>query len=116
MFTLLIERDLGKMTEIQNMPGVVFRSDAKGHQITVAVKKNGEPFPLTGNIAGYFIRGDNVTVSANGTKTANRATVVFPATAFEAEGPLTIIVKNVDGQTRTTLAACRCRVKKSRTT
>lgn len=116
MFTLLIERDLAKMTEIENLPGVTFRSDAKGHQITVVVKKDREPYPLTGDIVGYFIRGDNTTVSANGTKVENQATVVFPADAFAAEGPLTIIVKNVDGNRRTTLAACRCRVLKSRTT
>ena len=116
MFSILMTRELTELPEIETRPGVYFSQDAKGHTITVGVYKEGHPYSLTGKIRGYIVRSNRSTVTINGSLQGNTATVTLPDSAYAVPGPIVVVIKvmNNDETEKTTLAALRCTVERSR--
>lgn len=84
----------------------VFNQDSRGNLIGVEIYSDGEPVTLTGSIDGYCLLADGTTVSAVGAnRTGNKASILIPQTAYNVPGPITITIKNTDGNDITTLCA-----------
>lgn len=84
----------------------VFNQDSKGNLIGVEVYSDGEPVVLAGSISGYCLLADGTTVPAVGAnRSGNKASVLIPQTAYGVPGPITITIKNVDGDNIATLCA-----------
>lgn len=84
----------------------VFNQDSKGNLIGVEVYSDGEPVVLAGSISGYCLLADGTTVPAVGASlSGNKASVLIPQTAYSVPGPITITIKNVDGENIATLCA-----------
>lgn len=84
----------------------VFNQDSRGNLIGVEVYKDGEPVTLAGSISGYCLLADGTTVPAVGaSRSGNKASVLIPQTAYSVPGPITITIKNVEGNDIATLCA-----------
>lgn len=84
----------------------VFNQDSRGNLIGVEIYSDGEPVTLTGSIDGYCLLADGTTVSAVGAnRTGNKASILIPQTAYNVPGPITITIKNTNGNDITTLCA-----------
>lgn len=84
----------------------VFNQDSMGNLIGVEVYSDGEPVVLAGSISGYCLLADGTTVPAVGaSRSGNKASVLIPQTAYSVPGPITITIKNVEGDNITTLCA-----------
>lgn len=84
----------------------VFNQDSRGNLIGVEVYRDGEPVTLSGSIDGYCLLSDGTTVPAVGAnRTGNKASILIPQTAYNVPGPITITIKNTDGNDITTLCA-----------
>lgn len=84
----------------------VFNQDSMGNLIGVEVYSDGEPVALSGSISGYCLLADGTTVPAVGaSRSGNKASVLIPQTAYSVPGPITITIKNVDGENIATLCA-----------
>lgn len=86
------------------LPGSYFRTDNNGNKIGVSVTYNGEPVTLAGTVKGYAVRSDGSTVSFNGSKSGNTASITIPSSAL-LPGPLLVTLVLIDGIYTTTLAA-----------
>ena len=84
----------------------VFNQDSRGNLIGVEIYSDGEPVTLSGSIDGYCLLSDGTTVPAVGAnRTGNKASILIPQTAYNVPGPITITIKNTDGNDITTLCA-----------
>ena len=95
--------ELLEPVQINNIPKIK-TSEADGCVVSVTVAFNGEPVTLSGTIKGYVVRSDRTTVSYNGTRSGNTASVTIPNAAL-LPGACFITLVNIDGITTTTLAA-----------
>ena len=110
-----LKTDLSKPIQVRSLSGELFTFDNHGNVIGVEVYENGEPVTLTGTIAGYVIRPDGETVYIEGEKSGNRAKIVLPSTAYAYVGEITIIIRCVNGDEKTVIAACKAHVTRSET-
>ena len=110
-----LKTDLSKPIQLRSLNGELFTFDNQGNIIGVEVYENGEPVTLTGTIAGYVIRPDGETVYIEGEKYGNRAKIVLPSTAYAYAGEITIIIRCVNGDEKTVIAACKAHVTRSET-
>ena len=108
------KQDLKKPVPIRRME-TVFNQDALGHLFGVEVYSDGEAVILAGSVTGYCLLADGTTVPVSGTRSANRASIVIPQTAYSVIGPITITVKLTEGSAITTLLAVVGMVSRSRT-
>lgn len=95
--------ELLEPVRINNIPKIT-ASEVDGCQIGVTVTNNGCPVTLAGTIKGYVVRSDRTTVSYNGSRSGNTASVTIPKAAL-LQGACFITLVNIDGITTTTLAA-----------
>lgn len=107
------KQDLKKPVPIRRME-TVFNQDALGHLFGVEVYSDGEAVTLAGSVTGYCLLADGTTVPVSGTRSANRASIVIPQTAYSVIGPITITVKLTEGSAITTLLAVVGVVARSR--
>ena len=108
------KQDLKKSVPVRRME-TVFNQDALGHLFGVEVYSDGEAVTLGGSVTGYCLLADGTTVPVSGTRSANRASIVIPQTAYSVIGPITITVKLTEGSAITTLLAVVGIVARSRT-
>lgn len=108
------KQDLKKPVPIRRME-TVFNQDALGHLFGVEVYSDGDAVTLAGSVTGYCLLADGTTVPVSGTRSANKASIVIPQTAYSVIGPITITVKLTEGSAITTLLAVVGMVARSRT-
>ena len=108
------KQDLKKPVPVRKIE-TVFNQDALGHLFGVEVYSDGEAVTLAGSVTGYCLLADGTTVPVSGTRTANKAYIVIPQTAYSVIGPITITVKLTEGTAITTLLAVVGMVARSRT-
>lgn len=97
MAAFLITRtcDLKKPLRVEALETALFTGDENAHELEIAVQDGGEDVALSGNVYGYFIRSDGMTVDHEGTISGNKVSVILPASAYYHEGYLDIAI-NVD--------------------
>lgn len=110
-----LKTDLSKPIQVRSLSGELFTFDNHGNVIGVEVYENGEPVTLTGTIIGYVIRPDGDTVYIEGEKSGNRAKIVLPSAAYAYVGEVTIVIRIVNDNEKTVLAACKAHVTRSET-
>lgn len=99
------KQDLKKPIKVQMLNGNLFSQDNQGNLIGVEVFDNGEPVSLSGTVSANIIRADGGTVSATGTLSGNKCSVVLPAAAYAVPGLATIVIKLTSSGVVTTLLA-----------
>ena len=67
--------------------------DNKAHTWRVTIMDNGRPAALTGTVTGYFIRGDDATVTVAGQLNGNVATVTLAQSCYNVEGNLLAVMR-----------------------
>ena len=102
-FETWLTADLKKDRGTQSLHGQLFSADAGANVIGVEVLDDGAAATLSGTVAAYIVRGDGATITAEGTLSGNRASVVLPAAAYSVEGPIRITIKLTSGSAVTTL-------------
>lgn len=110
-----LKTDLSKPLTVNSFIGESFTYDNNGNQIGVKVYDNGEPVTLVGDVYGYIIRADGVTVFVQGEKTNNEALITLPAGAYEIVGTITIIIRLINGEDQMVIGACTGHVTRSMT-
>lgn len=100
-----VYQDLNEAVKINHICGVVFSADNEGNLVGVRVYKNGAPVELSGSCIGYCTLANGMTVPVSGTVVSNKAYIVLPSTVYAVPGPISIVIKNIDGSAVTTLAA-----------
>ena len=96
--------ELLEPVQVHALPGNYFRTDNNGNRIGVVVTYNGEPVTLSGSVKGYAKRSDGSTVSFDGTKSGNTASITIPSSAI-LPGDFFVTLVLIDGIYTTTLAA-----------
>ena len=99
------DQDLTQLVQARSIGGHLFTADSQGNLIGVRVKKNGKDVTLAGTVSAKVIRADGYTVTVAGSKSGNTAYVILPTEAYAVAGPISIVLKNVDGNVTTTLLA-----------
>ena len=92
-FETWLHSDLKEPVKVEKLPGSLFSADNSGNLIGVEIFDNGEPANISGGVQGYAIRADGKTVMINGTLDRNKASIVLPASAYIAVGPISIVIK-----------------------
>ena len=110
-FETWVRSDLKKPLDVKQLKNTLFLGDDDSNLIGVEVLDNGSTATLSGDVYGYIIRDDDVTVVIQGTLDGNKASIVLPDTAYAVAGCLSIVIK-VGG---TTVGAFAGRVYKSQT-
>ena len=107
--------DLQHPVQVQYIGGNMFSQDNAGNTINVDVFNDGEPATLGGSISANVIRADGATVAVSGALSGNRAYVIFPQACYAVPGTITVIIKNTESSTVTTIAAFVANVYQSTT-
>lgn len=107
--------DLQHPVQVQYIGGNMFSQDNAGNTINVEVFNDGEPATLGGSISANVIRADGATVAVSGALSGNRAYVIFPQACYAVPGTITVIIKNTESSTVTTIAAFVANVYQSTT-
>lgn len=113
-----INTDLDKLPSIVNLGGYTFTGDALSVKIGAVVTQGGEAVTLTGDVAGYVIRPDGVTVVIEGDKSSNRAWVELPESAFSVPGMCSLAIRltyGTDDSNKIVLCAAAFSVKTTST-
>lgn len=114
-----INTDLDKLPSIVNLGGYTFTGDALSVKIGAVVTQGGEAVTLTGDVAGYVIRPDGVTVVIEGDTSSNRAWVELPESAFSVPGMCSLAIRLTYGtndSNKVVLCAATFSVKTTSTT
>ena len=107
--------DLQHPVQVQYIGGNLFSQDNAANTINVDVFNDGEPATLGGSISANVIRADGATVAVSGALSGNRAYVILPQACYAVPGTITVIIKNTESSTVTTLAAFVANVYQSST-
>lgn len=100
-----VNQDLKEPVRVRYIDGSLFSADNRGNLVGVIVTDNGSPATLSGSVLGYCIIANGLSIPVSGTVSGNRASIVLPDSAYAAPGLINIIIKLVDSNTTTTLAA-----------
>lgn len=114
-----LKTDLDKLPQIANLGGYTFSGDALSVKVGVIVTKSGVAETLTGDVTGYVIRPDGVTVVITGDKSTNRAWVELPESAFSVSGLCSLAIRitfGTDDSNKVVLGAATFNVKNTSTT
>ena len=115
-FETWLSADLNQPQSILDLTGSTYTNDANSNLIGVKVYKDGSPVSLTGSISAYAIRPDGATATITGSKEDNKAWIILPAACFAAgSGILTVAIRHIKNDEKTTLAACRIYVSTTTT-
>ena len=107
--------DLQHPVQVQYIGGNMFSQDNAGNTINVDVFNDGEPATMGGSISANVIRADGATVAVSGALSGNRAYVILPQACYAVPGTITVIIKNTESSTVTTIAAFVANVYQSST-
>lgn len=110
-FETWMRSDLKKPLDVKQLKNTLFLGDDDSNLIGVEVLDNGSTATLSGDVYGYIIRDDDMTVVVQGALDGNKASIILPDVAYAVPGSLSIVIK-VAG---TTVGACVGRVYKSQT-
>jgi len=91
--------------KVQYIDGNMFSLDNAGNTINVLVFNGEEPAELGGSVAVSVIRSDGATVAVSGAISGNKAYAILPQSCYAVPGVVSVVVKNVQSTTVTTLAA-----------
>ena len=114
-----LKTDLDKLPQIANLGGYTFSGDALSVKVGVIVTKSGVAETLTGDVTGYVIRPDGVTVVITGDKSTNKAWVELPESAFSVSGMCSLAIRitfGTDDSNKVVLGAATYNVKNTSTT
>lgn len=116
MFEHWIHTDLTRMPDVKKL-GNVFSQDSGANKIGVEVTNNGVPVTLSGTVKAWIIKpdGSTITETSNVGKSANKAWVVLPASAYTLVGQISVFLKLLDGSAVTTLGGIEGYVYRSKT-
>lgn len=106
VFETWLEADLKAGQRVTPLAGNVFSQDVLANKIGVIVTDGGDPAVLSGTVVGSIIRADGVTIIVEGELDGNKAFIVLPDAAYSVVGAIQISIRLVDGDEKTTLAAC----------
>lgn len=98
------QQDFSEPVKVKHLDGFVFSSDDKANLIGVRMYRNGSPQQLYGSIIGYCVLADGMSIPVNGNISENSASIIVPDSAYSVPGPISFVIKNVDGASVTTLA------------
>jgi len=104
-FETWITTDQRKLPETIALHGNVFTQDNMANLIGVVLKNDGANVDIDGSVVGYAIRADKNTVIINGEKEGNRAWVILPEAAYAYPGPLSVVIRVVNGDDKTVIGA-----------
>lgn len=104
-FETWLDCDLKKPLMMNYPKNLMFSEDNLGNLIGVNVFSDGEPVTLSGSVVGYCILANGASISVAGTRTANRAYIIMPETAYKVPGLIIVVIKLSENGVVTTLAA-----------
>lgn len=107
--------ELTSLVKVKCLRGNLFSQDNAANTINVSVLRNGEPESLSGTITANVIRADGSTVAVSGAFDGNVAYIVLPQACYAIPGIISIVIKNTQGSTVTTIAAVITNVYQSST-
>ena len=97
-----------RMVTIEDLRGMAFQAEAGGHTFEISgIDDQGNAVPLSGTVAGSFIRPDQATVALTGTAEDGIVSVTLDEDCYAVAGRfgLTIFVTDEDDQTVAVYAA-----------
>ena len=100
-----VNQDLKHPVRMIYPKGNFFEDDNNGNLVGVRVFDNGSPAVLTGSCVGYCVLANGASIPVNGTISGNTAYIILPSSVYAVPGPVTIVIKNVNGTSVATLAA-----------
>jgi len=109
------KQDLKKPVQVHGITGNLFSQDNQANLIGVEVFDDGQAATLAGTVSANIIRADGGTVTATGTYSENKASVVLPAAAYAVPGMATVVLKITDSGVVTTLLAVVVNIYRSST-
>ncbi len=107
--------DLNQAVKVQYIDGNVFSGDNAGNTISVFVMDGDQPATIGGSVSADVIRADGSTVAVSGALDGNRAYVILPQACYAVPGSISIVIKNIQNTTITTIAALVGNVYRSST-
>ena len=113
---LTVSVDLSHPLVVHPIPGIMGGGDRYADIIRVLVYQNGEQVTLSGTVTGYVMNRAGDTFVIDGVCSGNGAQVQLIEEVYELPGPITIAVRLVNGDVKTTLAICSTAVKMTATT
>lgn len=113
--TIDLTCNLQKAVQVQYLNGNMFSADNAGNTINVYVMDGEEPATIGGSVSASVIRADGSTVAVSGALEGNRAYVILPQACYAVPGVISIVIKNTQNSTVTTIAALVANVYQSST-
>ena len=108
--------DVGRGIKEESLGRIFASGDGLAHIFQITVADNGVEQDLTGcSVQGYFIRSADDTVLITGSADGSVATVVLPAACYAVYGPFKLIIRVVNGSTRSTVYVASGYVTRSST-
>lgn len=72
---------------------LILCGDSNAHTWRVTILDDGKPAALSGTVTGYFIRGDDATVTVAGQLNGNVATVTLAQSCYNVEGNMSAVMR-----------------------
>lgn len=112
-FRTRIRTDLNANPTVYTLGRKLFTQDNKANRIDVDVFNNGEKVTVEGSIVGIVKRNDGNAIAFTGDIDEGVPYVELPEAAYAVEGPISILIRNIEGDTRTVIGVCDAYVTKS---
>lgn len=115
VFETWLEADLKAGQRVTPLAGNVFSQDELANKIGVIVRDGGDPAVLSGTVVGSIIRADGVTIEVSGAVEGNTAYIILTEPCYAVVGEIQISIRLIEGDEKTTLAACKGYVHRTKT-
>lgn len=82
-----------RMVNIEDLRGMAFQAEDGGHTFEISgINDAGESVPLSGTVAGVFVRSDNADIAIVGSATDGVVSVTLPADCYAVNGRFVLTI------------------------
>ena len=100
-----------RMVNIEALSGMAFQAEDGGHTFEISgVNDAGESVPLSGTVAGVFMRPDGTDVALTGTASDGVVSVTLSDACYAVAGRFGLTIFVTAGSKKTCVYACICTI------
>ena len=75
-----------EMVQIEDLRGMAFRSEEKGHTFQISGESKGDPVSLSGTVSAKFLKSDNTTTTISGSASDGVVSLTLSNACYTVKG------------------------------
>lgn len=81
-----------ELVQIENLQGMAFRTEEKGHTFQISGERKGDPVSLSGTVSAKFLKADNTTETISGSASGGIVSLTLSNACYTVKGRFQLTV------------------------